>query len=58
MKEFCCGDVVPGCKARFRTETEEQLMQQVAAHAGEVHGLHAIPAELAALVRQNIRDVA
>ena len=47
MKEFACGDVVPGCKAKFRARTDEELLEQVAAHARDGHGVREISAELA-----------
>lgn len=55
MKEFACGDVVPGCKAKFRARTDEELLEQVAAHARDGHGLREISAELASAVKRNIR---
>lgn len=58
MKEFCCGDVVPGCKATFRGETPDAVLQQVAVHARTAHGLQSVPPELVAEVRSHIRDAA
>lgn len=58
MKEFCCGDVVPGCKATFRGVTDDALLQQVAVHARAAHGLESVPAELVAQVRMHIREAA
>lgn len=58
MKEFCCGDVVPGCTSTFRAATEEQVLMQVAAHAKEAHGMASVPPEIVAQVRQRIRDAA
>ncbi|MFC6285484.1 DUF1059 domain-containing protein [Nocardioides sp. GCM10027113] len=37
--QVACGDIMPGCSAHFETETREELMQQVARHAAEVHGI-------------------
>lgn len=54
MKEFACGDVVPGCDARMSGDTEEAVLAQVAAHAAEAHGMTSIPAELVEQVRQKI----
>jgi predicted small metal-binding protein len=58
MKEFSCGDVVPGCKAKFRANSDDELLQQVAEHARDGHGIHQITAELASAVKRNIRMVA
>lgn len=57
MKEFACGQVVPGCDFKARAETEDDLMQQVAAHAREAHGMDDVPPEVAEQVKAGIRDV-
>lgn len=49
MKRFRCGDVVPGCNATFQGSHDE-ILAQVAHHAGRDHGLTEIPAELVAQV--------
>jgi predicted small metal-binding protein len=54
MKTFSCGSVVPGCTATFTAETEDGILEQVARHAREDHGLAEVPAELVAQVRENI----
>ncbi|HET8879559.1 MAG TPA: DUF1059 domain-containing protein, partial [Arthrobacter sp.] len=33
MKSFACGDVVPGCEARWVCSTEDEILVQVGAHA-------------------------
>lgn len=58
MKEFSCGDVVPGCVAKFRAGTEEEILQQVAAHARADHGMNEVPPEVASAVLRHIHDVA
>jgi predicted small metal-binding protein len=58
MKEFSCGDVVPGCTATFRAAGEPELLEAVAAHARADHGLTVIPDGLLAQVRANIRTAA
>ena len=50
MKQFSCGDVVPGCSRRF-TGTEDQILSQVAVHAAADHGMDSIPDEVVAQVR-------
>lgn len=55
MKEFSCGDVVPGCSAHFRG-SESEIMTAVAAHARADHGLIDVPPALAAQVRTALRD--
>lgn len=34
-----CGDVVPGCDAKFESDTEDGLLQQVGEHAAADHGM-------------------
>ena len=56
MKEFSCGDVVPGCSATFEGATEDDILQQVAIHAQEAHGMDEVAPEVADQVRAGIRD--
>ena len=58
MKEFACGDVVPGCKAKFKARSDEDLLKQVADHAREGHGIQQVSPELVNAVKQHIRVVA
>ena len=55
MKTFACGVVVPGCTATFTAETEEGILEQVARHAREDHGLAEVPEELVRQVRANLQ---
>ena len=34
-----CGDVMPGCAARFEADTKDELMAQVGPHTAQVHGI-------------------
>jgi predicted small metal-binding protein len=56
MKQFSCGDVVPGCTASFTGETEAEVLQAVGAHASSGHGIKEISPELLAAVRAHIRE--
>jgi len=58
MKEFCCGDVVAGCSARFTGATNEEILAAVARHAREDHGLESVPDALVTQVVAAIRPVA
>jgi predicted small metal-binding protein len=58
MKSFACGDVVPGCDARWVRSSEDELMALVAEHAREAHGLVEVPGELEAQVRAAMLSVA
>lgn len=55
-KTMSCRDVGPDCDFTARAETEEELMQQVAAHAGEAHGMSEVPPELIDKVKAAIKD--
>ena len=44
MKSFACGDVVPGCDARFVCASDDDVLAAVARHAADVHGMHEAPA--------------
>ena len=59
MKEFDCADVVPGCGARFRADTAEELIAHGTVHAQWAHGLTGpqMPPEVTAAVRAGMRDV-
>lgn len=56
MKQFNCGDVVPGCDETFEGETEESILQQVAIHARDAHGMDDVPPEVLDQVRASIYD--
>jgi len=57
MKSFACGDVVPGCDARFVCSTDDDILADVARHALEVHGLSQVPPTLVQSVRDHIVSV-
>lgn len=46
MKQFACGDVVPGCTASFRGDSVEDILGQVAGHARSAHGMASVSPEL------------
>jgi len=56
MKQFRCGDVVPGCSASF-LGSEDDILSQVADHARADHGLAEVPAELVGQVRAALTSV-
>jgi predicted small metal-binding protein len=55
MKTFACGAVVPGCTATFAADTEDEILEQVALHAREDHGLSEVPEPLLRQVLSNLR---
>ena len=54
MKQFACGDVVPGCTRRFEGSAD-QILSAVAEHAQNDHGLTTLSAGLVAQVHSYIR---
>jgi predicted small metal-binding protein len=56
MKEFRCGELIPGCEAKFDGETDEQILQQVATHAREEHGMDEVPPEVVDRIRASIAE--
>ena len=56
-KKLACGDVVPGCQFTATAATEEELMQQVAAHAAHHHDVAEVTPELAAKVKAAIKSL-
>ena len=57
MKQFKCGDVVPGCQWVTRSDDEEQLMDEIGAHARDAHGMDEVPPEVADTIRSVIVEV-
>ncbi len=55
MKEFSCGDVVPGCGMRFTGDSDDEILSQVAAHAAADHGITSPGADLVEAVIAKIR---
>ncbi|WP_263410983.1 DUF1059 domain-containing protein [Terriglobus tenax] len=56
MKRFACGDVVPGCLKVFHADSVERILDGVAQHAREDHGMTEIPASLVEAVKQKVTD--
>lgn len=54
MKQFACGDVVPGCEAQFVCSTDDEILTQVAQHAARAHGLTTVSESVIAAVRASI----
>jgi predicted small metal-binding protein len=51
MKEFRCGKLVPGCDTVIEGESDDEVLEQVAVHAREAHGMDEVPPE----VQENVR---
>lgn len=54
MFKIACGDVMPGCSARFENADRDHVLAQVAGHAAEVHGLTEITPPVLALVESKL----
>jgi predicted small metal-binding protein len=54
MKQFSCGDVVPGCSATFSADTDDEILSAVHEHARRDHGMTEISDSMVAAVRENI----
>jgi predicted small metal-binding protein len=46
VKEFRCGDIVPGCPTKFEGESNDEILEQVAVHARNEHGMDEVPPEV------------
>jgi len=55
MKKLNCSDAGFDCKGVLTAGTEEEILQQAAAHAKEVHGVTVTP-EMAQQIKSLIKD--
>ena len=56
MKEFRCGELVPGCDAVFHAESEDEILEHVAVHARDEHGMPEVPPEVVDKVIASISE--
>jgi predicted small metal-binding protein len=56
MTEFRCGVLVPGCDAAFESESEDDLLKTIAAHARDAHGMDEVPPEVVDKIRAAISE--
>lgn len=56
MKEFKCGALVPGCAAVIEGDSEASILERVAVHARDAHGMDEVPPEVVDQVRANISE--
>ena len=52
--KLACGDAMPGCSARFEEDSREQILEQVAVHAREAHGVTDVTPEMLETIGANI----
>ena len=50
------GELVSGCNAVFRGETEEDIIRQASEHSKTAHNVHEIPKNLRKKMHRLIRD--
>jgi len=51
-----CRDIGFDCDGVVQAETEQEVLEQVAAHAKAVHNIETVPPEVVEKVRQVMRD--
>jgi predicted small metal-binding protein len=56
MKEFRCGELIPGCEAAFRGDTEDEVLAQVGDHARDEHGMDEVPPEVVDRIRASMSE--
>jgi len=52
--KLSCGDAMPGCSARFEEDSSERILELVAAHAREAHGVTDVTPEMLEAIGANI----
>jgi predicted small metal-binding protein len=57
VKQFRCGDVVPGCEWVARNEDEQQLFEEIHTHARDAHGMDEVPPEVLDAIQGVITEV-
>jgi predicted small metal-binding protein len=57
MKQFKCGDVVPGCQWVTRNDDEQELFAEITTHARNVHGMDEVPPEVVDAIQRVITEV-
>ena len=55
-KVLKCGDVVPGCKAEIKGDSEHDVLRKAAEHAKTAHHMDSIPPEVLSKVKSAIHD--
>ena len=52
--KLSCGDAMPGCSARFEDDSRERILEQVAVHARDAHGVADVTPEMPQAIGANI----
>jgi predicted small metal-binding protein len=54
---LACGDIMPGCAARFESTDRAELLTQIASHAASAHGITTITPGLLSSIDSQIVSV-
>lgn len=54
MREFRCGDLVPGCGTVIEGESDDEILAQVVTHARDAHGMPEVPPEVVDTIQASI----
>jgi predicted small metal-binding protein len=57
VKQFKCGDVVPGCQWVTQSEDEKELFEAIHSHARDAHGMDEVPPEVVDAIHGVITEV-
>ena len=57
MKQFRCGDVVPGCQWVTRSDDDNELFESIKGHARDAHGMDEVPPEVVDQINGVITEV-
>ena len=57
MKQFRCGDVIPGCPWVTRSEHEQELLENIVVHARDEHAMDEVPPEVEDAIHMVITEV-
>ena len=52
--KLSCGDAMPGCSARFEDESRDRILELVAVHAREAHGVAEVTPQMLEAIGANI----
>jgi predicted small metal-binding protein len=55
-KVLKCGDVVPGCDAEIRADSEREVLRKAVQHAKTAHHMESVPPEVLSKVKGAIHD--
>ena len=52
--KLSCGDAMPGCSARFEEDSRDLILEKVAVHARDAHGVTDVTREMLEAIGANI----